>query len=204
MIGLAGAHRTGKTSLARESTRALGLPFAETSISDVFFALGMDPAEPMDFKTRFMVQSVILKTCIEKWSGYKGAFLSDRTPIDMLAYTMADIQGKTLDKTGEHLMAKYFADCINATNRHFGSILLVQPGIPIVPAPGKAALSRGYIEHLNTVIAGLLVRKDINTQVSFIRRETLDMQSRVKCVLNEHSRMIKTGVQERSQAPLLH
>jgi hypothetical protein len=35
-------------------------------------------------------------------------------------------------------------------------VMIVQPGIPIVPAPGKASLNTAYIEHLNLLALGLM------------------------------------------------
>jgi len=204
MIGLAGAHRTGKTTLARECARVLDLPFVETEVSGIFESMNLDPAAPMDIQTRLIVQSVILKVCIEKWSGYKGVFLSDRTPIDMLAYTMAEIQGGSLDGVGEQLMAKYFADCINATSRYFGLVLLVQPGIPLVAAPGKARMSLGYMEHLNTLMSGIMLRKELMSQVAFMSRDTLDLNDRISVVSLAYKRMIKKDVQLREVAAAIH
>jgi hypothetical protein len=204
MIGLAGAHRTGKTTLARECARVMDLPFVETNVSGIFESLGLDPAQPMDIQTRLIVQSVILKVCIEKWSGYKGVFLSDRTPIDLLTYLMAEIRGDTLDQTGEQLMAKYFADCINATSRYFGLVILVQPGIPLVAAPGKARMSPGYIEHYNALMSGILVRKELIPQVVFMSRDTLDLNDRISVVSLAYKRMIKKDVQLREVAAAIH
>lgn len=204
MMGLAGAHRTGKTSLAREGARVLGVPFVETSTSAVFKAVGLDPAEPMNFTTRMMVQNLVLKDAIEKWQGYKDGFLSDRTPIDMLAYTMADIRGDTLDATGEALLVKYLRDCLKAAGDYFAVILLVQPGIPIVPAPGKAALSLGYMEHLNILMAGLMARKDFVPEALYMRRDTLAMPDRIAVLVNAYKRMIKQELQRKSKVAALH
>jgi predicted ATPase len=204
MIGLAGAHRTGKTSLARESARALGLSFVETSVSSVFETLGVDPGQPMDFQTRLMVQSVVLKTCIEQWGDQKGSFITDRTPIDMLAYTMADIQGDTLDSASEAIMAHYTRSCIKAANDYFGLIVLVQPGIPLKAESGKAALSAGYIEHLNVIMAGLLIRRDLMTNGVFLNRETLDMERRINGVRHAYNRAIATGTKQGQEVFTLH
>ena len=61
MIGLSGAHRTGKSSLARAFAEKHGIPFVETSASQVFKDLGVDPAATHDFSTRLTVQEEILK-----------------------------------------------------------------------------------------------------------------------------------------------
>lgn len=204
MIGLVGAHRVGKTTMAREASRVIGLPFLETSVSSVFESLGLDPAAPMDFRTRLMVQHAVLKFCIEKWQGHKDGFLSDRTPIDMMAYTLADVQGNTLGPTEEALLANYMRLCAEACNNHFGMLMLIQPGIKIVPAPGKAALSKGYMEHLNAVMMGLLSRKDIKPDVTFLRRDTLDLNERVNCLVHIYKRMIKQEFQHRITAATLH
>ncbi|MFN6383158.1 MAG: AAA family ATPase, partial [Pseudanabaena sp.] len=86
-LGLCGAHRTGKTTLAIAISSDLNLPFVRTTTSQVFAQLGLDPAEPMDFQTRLFVQNHVLDAAEQVWQESASPFISDRTPIDMIAYT---------------------------------------------------------------------------------------------------------------------
>ena len=92
-IGLCGSHRTGKTTLAKEVSCKTGLKFIQTSTSEVFAQNGLDPSEPMDFSTRIWIQNKVVSAAEEVWKGAGERFITDRTPIDMMAYTLADIDG---------------------------------------------------------------------------------------------------------------
>lgn len=151
-IGLCGSHRTGKTTTAKKLAIDNDIPFVETTTSAVFAEHGLKPSSPMDFSTRLWIQDKVLAAAEEIWDQHRH-FITDRTPLDMLAYTLADIQGLTQVEFAT--LEDYVKHCFEATNHYFGSLCVVQPGIPLVAAPGKAALNEAYIEHLNTLVLGL-------------------------------------------------
>lgn len=161
-IGLCGSHRTGKTTTADTLAAELDIPFVETTTSAVFAEHGVSPSSPMDFDARLWIQDKILTAAEEIWSQHRH-FITDRTPLDMLAYTLADIQGRT--QVDFETLQHYVARCFAATNRFFTGLCVVQPGIPLIAAPGKAALNQAYIEHLNTLVLGLC--QDERQQVPF-------------------------------------
>src|SRR5215210_6620606 len=94
-LGLCGSHRTGKSTLAKVIAQRTGKPYVKTITSSVFQEHGIDPALPMDFETRLRVQQQVLIAAGEVWQSEDQSFITDRTPIDMMAYTLADIQGST-------------------------------------------------------------------------------------------------------------
>jgi chloramphenicol 3-O-phosphotransferase len=154
-IGICGAHRTGKTTLAKNLAKSLDMPFIEIGASAIFAADHLDPAKPMDFRTRLYIQQQILKHAVDVWFEMDQPFICDRTPIDMMAYTLAEVQGNTLDEELEFELSQYLYDCKEATEKYFSYLVLVPPAIPITAAKGKASLSKGYIEHIHTLVAGL-------------------------------------------------
>lgn len=176
-IGICGGHRTGKTTLARDTAQQLHIPFIQTSTSAVFQQHGLDPAAAMDFETRLWIQDKIIQAAQTSWQPHDNAFITDRTPIDFMAYTLADIQGKT-DVNFESL-EKYLNQCFELTNNTFQYLFIVQPAIPLVYEIGKAALNKAYIEHLNTVILGLCHDERLNIPVSIIPRNVMDIQERI-------------------------
>lgn len=175
-LGLCGSHRTGKTTLAQKFSDEYGLEFVVTTTSDVFAANGLKPSSPMDFTTRLWIQDKIITAAEAIWSGCAGPFITDRTPLDMLAYTLGDIQGIVIVEFAP--LQAYIERCIASTNRFFGCLCVVQPGIALVPAPGKAALNLAYIEHLNTLVLGLCVDERVTAPYHVLPRETIDLDKR--------------------------
>lgn len=180
-IGLCGSHRTGKTTLAQEISKQYDLEFVVTTTSEVFVANGLKPSSPMDFDTRLWIQDKIISAAEEVWSTCDGPFITDRTPLDMLAYTLGDIQGiVTVDFEP---LKKYMDRCFDVTNRYFASLCVVQPGIKLVPAPGKAALNLAYIEHLNTLVLGLCGDEQVTVPFHLLPRKTIDLQKRCEFLI---------------------
>jgi hypothetical protein len=175
-IGLCGSHRTGKTTLARNIAKQCDLEFVVTTTSEVFAANGLKPSSPMDFKTRLWIQDKIITAAEEVWAGCDRTFITDRTPLDMLAYTLGDIQGVVMVDFVP--LQEYIERCIQSTNRFFGCLCVVQPGIKLVPAPGKAALNLAYIEHLNTLVLGLCADERITVPFHLLPRQVVDLQKR--------------------------
>lgn len=183
-LGLCGAHRTGKTTLAKVLSSRTGKPFVRTSTSAVFQEHGIDPALPMDFKTRLSIQQQILISYEELWQTLKEPFITDRTPIDLMAYTLADIQGSTQVNFAE--LERYMGRCYEVTNKTFNALVVLQPGIELAPAQGKAALNRAYIEHLNSLILGLCNDERLKCGVLIIKREMTVLEQRVLRIQGGH------------------
>jgi hypothetical protein len=182
-IGLCGSHRTGKTTLAEAIFQRTGMPFLKTVTSEVFQQCGIDPSGPMDFTKRLWIQHKILDSAEKMWQAEKKQFVTDRTPLDMMAYTLADIQGTTEVNFDE--LEGYLGRCIDVTNTFFALLVLVQPGIPLMHEEGKAALNEGYLEHLNYVILGLCNDDRVRGACVYLHRSLTSLDDRVNTVLNE-------------------
>lgn len=198
MIGLLGAHRTGKTSLARAYAEKHGIEFIETSVSAIFRELGHDPADSFDFKTRLSIQEVILDRLDAVYGAVSPTVqaITDRTPIDMLAYTMAEAVGGTVRKREQERFEAYVQRCFEVTNKRFSTLLLVQPGIPLVKARGKAVLNQAYIEHLNSLMLGLSCDVRCSVPHFYIRRAMTEMADRITAVENAVGRSFMAVRQE--------
>ena len=180
-LGLCGAHRTGKTTLAIAISSHLNIPFVRTTTSQVFAQLGLDPAEPMDFQTRLFVQNHVLDAAEQVWQESASPFISDRTPIDMIAYTLGDIQGKT--DVDFNLLSQYIDRCFASTNQFFQNLAIIQPGIPLVYEEGKAALNAAYIEHINVLVIGLCSDSRLKTNVFCNARDVINLKTRILNIL---------------------
>lgn len=207
MLGVVGSHRTGKTTLAKMYAEKWNIPFVETKVSAIFKELGVDPSKLNDINERIGIQFEILRRTNElyKSANVLGGFISDRTPLDMLAYTLADIGNGLLSPETEALVAKYTQECIASTNKYFSTILLVQPGIPLVSEEGKAAMSQAYIEHLNTIILGLIVDERVTTAHYYIPRRVVDPQERMQALESAVGKSLGNALLDyESKAEALH
>jgi hypothetical protein len=188
-IGLCGSHRTGKTTLAEAISLKTGMPFVRTGTSEVFRQHGMDPSAPMDFSKRLWIQRKILDSAEKIWNAEKKQFITDRTPLDMMAYTLADIHGNT--EVGLKELEVYCTRCIDVTNKFFRILVLVQPGIPLMHEDGKAALNEGYLEHLNYLILGLCCDDRIKGSFVYLRRDMTSLEERADTILSKLDRREK-------------
>lgn len=208
MIGFAGAHRTGKTTLAQEFADRYDCEYLATSVSSVFEEMGLDPAVTYDFATRLKVQRAILKHLDRVYGQAEddSNTVTDRTPLDLLLYTYADVQNDNLTDEDAAALEQYTNDCIEVLNRRFNMLMIVQPGIPIVPAPGKASLNVSYMEHLNMLALGLMSDERIQVRVAYIPRGMTDLDERVEATWDtfmkfvEHSERILMNEVENGQS----
>jgi predicted ATPase len=200
MIGLCGSHRTGKTSLAKAYAEKHGILFLETPTTAIFKELGIDPAAPMDFATRMLAQETIIECFDQQYAAVAGkAVITDRTPVDTLGYMLGDISGATVAPQDEERLARYVQRCYDVLNRRFSALMLVQPGIEVVPAPGKASLSKAYIEHLNSLMLGLQCDQRVKVPHFYLPREVVDMTERIMRLENVVGRAGAIHVQDRQQ-----
>ena len=187
-IGFCGAHRVGKTTLAKRVAEEMGLAFIDGSCSGLFERLGMIPSQPLNFKDRLMVQTEILDRYLEKMSGQQN-FVTDRTPFDYIGYTLAELNA--LAVMGENQPAieaaveGYLTACKSALNTTLDLAFFVSPGIPLVAAEGKGAHSKPYIQHVSYVIEAYT--HDINAHrfggTMYVPASYIDLDVRTKfCV----------------------
>ncbi len=179
-LGLCGAHRTGKTTLAKELAKVLELPFVATDSGAVFKQYGLKADDNIDIATRILIQDAILDAGEQCWKEAGEYFITDRTPMDMLAYTLADIQGDTTCNI--HLLEQYSHRCFHLCEQYFTKLSIVQPGIPLVYEEGKAALNIAYIEHLNVLIQGLCADERMTKPVLYLSRNCVDLSLRVSAI----------------------
>lgn len=189
MIGLCGPHRVGKSSLAKVFAEKAGMLYVETSISEVFQKMGLDPRAEYPVEQRLMIQEVILGAlCLQyrKARAVSKVFIADRTPIDMASYMLADVARSTVADQPEvaKLVNAYVDRCLAATAEHFAVVVQIQPGIKVVDAPGKAPPCLAYIEHLNALQLGLLADERNKVARFAMPRGVLTMDDRVSALGN--------------------
>ena len=179
-IGLGGSHRTGKTTLALAIAREKNIAFIKTDTNAVFKQYGLHPSTPIDFNTRLEIQHQVLQAAAQAWQAETSDFITDRTPLDFIAYTLADIQGAT--EVDFAAVAIYLNRCFEVTNQFFNLLVILQPAIPLVYEPGKAALNPAYMEHLNIIIQGLCHHDYLRCPTVILKKDTVRLEERMAAI----------------------
>lgn len=193
IVGLAGAHRSGKTTLAREfGKKNLDFTIAETSVSAIMASKGMDPSKDYDFIERLYMQHIILNELDKFYARFAENTVFDRTPLDAAAYLLADVQRQNVSPSVQADVCKYVEKAIDVTNRRFSMLLFVPPVLPLVDAPGKAPAQPAYVEHISQIISGLRHDQRINVKHFTLPREYLDIDVRVKALENARARTLSS------------
>jgi predicted ATPase len=206
MLGLCGAHRTGKSTLARAFAAKANIPFVQTQTKEIIAETGIDVREVKTFAERMTLQRCILAaTEIKTYRGAPGNAVCDRTPIDMLMYLLADVRGDTLTPEQEIDLKAYAIDCYMAANRYFSAIVLVQPGIEIVDDPQSLQPSPGYMEHLNALALGLLLDDRMTScKAFFIPKYKTNLEARVESCEGVWKKTLERMVENRQLAANAH
>jgi len=213
MIGLCGANGTGKTTIAEEASKAIELPFVKSTTSVVFKRMNLDPSKKLDFVTRMKVQFEILDELERQWSSVPdGRFISDRTPIDLIGYTLVEMQQEPeLTEEQTRIVETYIAKCIEVTNRRFSTIIFVYPGLNITEEREfKATNNRVFVEHLSRIMLGTLIESCVKAAHFYIPRHMTDQKQRVEAVKYVYEKSIKSmldaikGAKEQGYDNVLH
>lgn len=186
-IGISGVHRCGKTTLMRELAAALNLTPVETRVGDVFKDMGLKADKQYDFGTRMAAQEEILKrlralltearTCTAASDG----FITDRTPIDLIGYTLAEVGPDTCISDGESVrVLQYVRDCVTTTNEFFSTLVYLQPGIAVKREELKGSNCAAYVEHFNSLLLGTSFYNSLKVQKMIVPRTMTDLGQRVR------------------------
>ncbi|MEI9600046.1 AAA family ATPase [Moellerella wisconsensis] len=133
-LGLTGAQGTGKTTLAKALSEKTGVPYFDANVRGIIKKHGFNLREPMSVLDRFKMQTLIAK---ELFEGYPDEnFITDRTPVDVIAYTMAYVppdlvQGSELEKEISCLMIDLITEARITLAKKFTHVVLVRGGISL-------------------------------------------------------------------------
>lgn len=178
-IGLSGAHRTGKTTMAQIISDSNGFPFVKSSVSEIAQHMGIDFSKPVRLADRLRFQETVMEVfqmAYEKADG--GMFVSDRTPLDVAGYLLADAPTELADLALSERLKAFADNAIELTSRYFMTVVVVQPGIPYIAEPGKPIPNPAYQEKHAALVAGLAADERLSSRVIRIPRSMTDSRAR--------------------------
>lgn len=168
MFGLAGASRSGKSTLAAELSEATGIPYTTISTSKLAAELGYNLVGQLSITERIEAQEKLLRSYLDLIDTLPSPFIVDRTPLDMIAYTICEVSMLGTDReTGVRIKA--FVDrALAATSQRFGGIIVLRPLPVYESAPDKHPDNPAYQWHTQYVIEGLIHHILSSTYVSLV------------------------------------
>ncbi|WPH68413.1 AAA family ATPase [Stenotrophomonas phage BUCTxx99] len=151
--GIAGAHRSGKTTLARAAALTRGIEYLDANVSKVITDLGYTPKQELPFEERLKVQNAILESLRFKYAmmGDKD-FITDRTPLDVLGYTFAEVTRTTLTPELLRAFTEHVALAVRITVDHLAGVLLIRPVLGAPNSETSAQACPVYMQHVYVCI----------------------------------------------------
>lgn len=180
-LALTGAHRVGKTTLARAFAEASGMSFIPSGVSAIFKRFDLPVGVPITFEQRMTVQEAILEAHIAQVQQSPPYAICDRCPIDFAAYTLADWGMRCTPEDAPRLIA-YVDRCLHETAWLHSVIALVQPGVVYVIEEGKPQPNRAFQEQLNVLCRGLMVNTKTSAGVMTLSRDNVTLGGRIEAL----------------------
>lgn len=192
-IGFTGAHRAGKTTLANIVAKEYGLTQVHSPagqiVKDFGFDMGRDnrlnfsrPDEHGNDMCGVDMQLEILDALIRECSKAGPSYVSDRTPIDVAAYLLADATGYAGTAWRHEQAVAITEKAIRDTERLFDIVILVPPLPDYLEEAGKPPLNRAYQEHHHMLCRGMLFDEDLDVYWDEIRRDSFSLEERMNLV----------------------
>ena len=181
-IGIAGAHRTGKTSLAEKLCERLPfMTFGKTSVSNarVWTNYGINPDGYFTFVERLQIQEELFNHMRGIVENTTAPAIFDRTYLDLLGYLYANID-ETCSSMYDNQVMDYTIRNMQAMSRDFNKLIIVPPALEPISADnksGKVFMSRAYIEAINNHIVSYAARSGMDYII--IPFEMTDLAERV-------------------------
>lgn len=163
MFGLSGASRSGKSTLAKRMSEALEIPYVDSSTTALMAEAGFNPVSAMDIDTRIRAQEHLLDAYIRLVDRQGRNFVTDRTPIDMLAYTLGEVTMHNTNEEQGKRIAEYCRRCVASSESRFALIIVTLPLATYEVRPDKPPPSLAYQDLIHNLITGALRNSVIPT-----------------------------------------
>ncbi|WP_156507106.1 AAA family ATPase [Comamonas thiooxydans] len=189
IVGIAGVHRTGKSTLMKALAAAAAWHPAPTDVSGVIKSLGMRADKQHSFDDRMKIQWAVLQHLREHCLELRKLgvpCVTDRTPLDLVMYTMAEIGPETITDPAQRAeVRRYVSECYAVANEFFSVVLVLQPGIEPVQADMKGSMCDAYRDHLNLLMLGIAMDSRARNLRVIIPASKTDLSDRVSYTLQQ-------------------
>ncbi|OCP21984.1 MULTISPECIES: AAA family ATPase [unclassified Ensifer] len=187
LYGVCGTHRSGKTSTAKLLAEQLGVEFLDSSF-DVAKKFGYNPVGKMTLGERVAMQELVLEDHLDKLKHSPRPLITDRTPLDYFAYTMAQFGMTSHLECGQVVLeaAHRFAKrCLEETKAYYDMVFIMDPLVVYEVDPSKAtpAANPAFQLHIHALIHGAV--SQIHRDINYAMVPVMPVQDRVDFIAQE-------------------
>jgi hypothetical protein len=134
-----------------------------SGISNAFASRGLSPQDKIAFPERLDIQIDLLELQETAFIKAGDMFVTDRTPLDLIAYTLAEINGDAArqlqnSKQLSDKLSAYIERCYSVTRNNFDKIIIVSDLAFLVPDSTKGASSQFYCDKIRTLINESIIK----------------------------------------------
>jgi len=160
-FGLAGSHRSGKTTLAKELSEKFKFHYYDASVSKLMAEAGINAVGLVSLEDRMGAQEYLLEKHYEITQKLPRPFISDRTPLDMIAYTLGEVTMHNVNPQLSERIERYVNRCLTVTANTYDSFIIVRPLEGYEVDPTKPPPIRAYQWQVQMLIEGAAAQLDL-------------------------------------------
>lgn len=153
-FAFAGSHRSGKSTTAQIVAQRLGLPFIDSNVTKELLDAGFDQVGVLDLERRMECQVKRFELHMEKYLAAPRPCVTDRSPLDIAAYTLAEFSMHSSAELGNEA-ANLVNLCIKMTRLHYDMLIIPRPLPAYAVEPGKPPMNVGYQHHIQYLVEGM-------------------------------------------------
>lgn len=196
-IGLCGAQGTGKTTLAKAYSEAFGIPYIDAKVGDFLRDIGVDLSRnDMPIVERMKAQLMVaghIASITEAPGLSKTGFITDRTPIDVMAYTHDIAAPHYKNDEVMELYAQTKMVCTETTVENFNLSLMIRPGVPLTEddhqRQQRGSLDPFYVNHMDILMSSFILsfsklpNRGMLSRFAFMKDEVIDLDLRIESLV---------------------
>lgn len=175
-FGLAGAHRTGKTTLAKQVAEDLGWSYHNGSVSAIMKEFGINAVGDIPLEQRIEAQEFLLDKYIQNLHWAPRPLITDRTPLDMIGYMLGEVTMHNTDPVLAARVDAYVVKCLEMSMAHFDTIVVLRPLAFYTIDPTSPPPNPAYQSAIQFLIEGAVCQVTDSVYVETLG--TTDFQSR--------------------------
>jgi hypothetical protein len=155
----------------------MGLHYHDASISKFAQEIGANAVGLLNIAERLSVQRHILKRYLEELHKAPRPAITDRTPLDMIAYMLGEVTMHNTTPEDGAQIHEYVQKCLIETGRHFDSVIVVRPLPFYENDPSKPPANVAYQWQTQFIIEG--ASEKVGDVVSKASLLTNDLEERI-------------------------
>lgn len=196
-IGLCGAQGTGKTTLAKAYSEASGVPYIDAKVGDFLRDIGVDLSRSdMPIVERMKAQLMVaghIASITEAPGLSKTGFITDRTPIDVMAYTHDIAAPHYKNDEVVELYDQTKMVCAETIIENFNLCMIIRPGVPLTEddhqRQQRGSLNPFYVNHMDILMSSLILsfsklpNRGVLSRFASMKSEIIDLDLRVESLV---------------------